>query len=166
MRLSRGFPIWLPLMILLLSACTSKQEGVPQSEKPTAPSVPSTPTPAPAPEPPSTPTQEQTSATTEDFPLPIMEGLKVSLTMSTTRDNRAGKQLALTGKVDPVRISEFYEAEFRKRGLTIRKTPGDAAHGGEILLLGTSDTVTTGLLVTRDAESGETRAVLSWSEGK
>lgn len=178
MSLSRLFTMILLLVLsLLFSACSSKQEGTSQGEKPSSVSAPpsSAPSPEPAPSPtqpapsaesPSVPSQEQARSTPEDFPLPIMEGLKVVSTLSTRQADRSGKQLELTGKVEPVRIAEFYEAEFRKRGLSIRKSQGDSAHGGEILLLGTSETVTAGLIVTRDDESGETRAVLSWSEGK
>ncbi len=157
-------------MALLFSACTSQQEGKAQQEKPSATAVssPSAPSaePSASAESSTSASQKPTASPEEEFPLPVMEGLRVVSTLSTTRGDRSGKQLELTGKVNPAQIAAFYEAEFRKRGLSIRKTQDDAMHGGEILLLGTSETITAGLIVTRDPESSESRAVLSWSEAK
>ncbi len=100
-----------------------------------------------------------------DFPLPIHEGLKVVNTLTTEREGRVGIQLELVGEVDPQKVVEFYEHEFQKRGLSVRKGTAHAQSHEEALLLGQSETVTAGLMITAD-ESGKKRVLLSWSEQK
>ncbi len=153
--------VWTVGLLLLFAGCTKQTEeaGAPVAEAPAQQS----PTPAPSQSPPTPPAEQTTRETAVDFPLPIMEGLKVESTLTTSAQGRRGKQLALTGNIPPSQVANFYEAEFRKRGLQIRKTQADSAHEADLLMLGESETVTAGLMVVRDPESGETKVVLSWS---
>lgn len=127
------------------------------SERPQAPSN----TPVPA----QTETPKPIAEAPTDFPLPLYEGLQVVDKLTTEREGRFGSQLELVGEVDPQQVVAFYEREFQKRGLTVRKGTAHAQSHEEALLLGQSETITAGLMITGD-ESGKKRVLLSWSEQK
>jgi len=91
-----------------------------------------------------------------------MEGLKVASTTATSAGDYSGTQVALTGSVPADKVIQFYEAEFQKRGLQIRKTTME----DESLLLGESEQVTAGVIVSPDKSTGAVQVVLSWSQRK
>lgn len=151
---------------LLLPACqhsspptaTTSQESEPTSHTDaTPPSSPeSTDSKSPA-------LQPSTTEVPADFPLPIYAGLKVVGQMTTEHQGRKGIQIELTGDISSQEVADFYEQEFKKRGLEVRRGTAHAQSDGEVLLLGQSPTITAGLMITTDNE-GKKRVILSWSE--
>lgn len=85
--------------------------------------------------------------------------------MSIERAGRKGIQIELIGEVNLQEVVRFYEKEFQKRGLQVRKGSAPQQSQEEALLLGQSETITAGLMLTAD-NSGKKRVLLSWSEQK
>lgn len=85
--------------------------------------------------------------------------------MSIERAGRKGIQIELIGEVNLQEVVRFYEKEFQKRGLQVRKGTAHQQSQEEALLLGQSETITAGLMLTAD-NSGKKRVLLSWSEQK
>lgn len=155
------------ISLYALSGCAyQRQEANPPPESGTALQPTEPPIPAPQAEPAPAPTQpsESTATTTapEDFPLPLYTGLQVKGSLRTQTGDFKGIQVELVGDAAPQAIADFYEAEFKKRGLNVSKMNQKTAAGEEILLLGQSETITAGFAASR--EKNETRVVLSWSE--
>ncbi|GIV09770.1 MAG: hypothetical protein KatS3mg019_1861 [Fimbriimonadales bacterium] len=100
----------------------------------------------------------------EGLPLPIYTGFKVVNTMRTQTGDFQGMQVEITGDAPLQTVSDFYEAEFKKLGLDVRKLAQKTSAGEEALVLGQSDKITAGVSATR--ENNQTRVVLSWSEKK
>ena len=82
--------------------------------------------------------------------------------MSIEREGRKGIDIELIGEVNPQEVVRFYKQEFQKRGLQVRTHHQSQE---EALLLGQSETITAGLMLTTN-NSGEKRVLLSWSEQK
>ncbi|MFN4033080.1 MAG: hypothetical protein ACK4ME_05565 [Fimbriimonadales bacterium] len=123
------------------------------------------PLPAPQAEPAPDPNSQkptQTAQTPDDLPLPIYTGFKIANTTRTQTGDFKGVQVEIVGDAPLQAVSDFYEAEFNKRRLTVRKLAQKTAQGEEALVLGQSDTITAGVSATR--EKNQTRIVLSWSE--
>lgn len=153
------------ISLYALSGCASqKQEATPPPEGGTALQPTEPPIPAPQAEPAPAQTQPSETAATiapEDFPLPIYAGLQVKGSLRTQTGDFKGIQVELVGDAAPQAIADFYEAEFKKRGLNVSKMNQKTAAGEEILILGQSETITAGIAASR--EKDETRVVVSWS---
>ncbi|MFQ3611410.1 MAG: hypothetical protein SNJ72_07940, partial [Fimbriimonadales bacterium] len=140
--------VWLICLAIGCSACAPKQEsgtevGTTPPPQATAPQPPQQPTPPAQTAPtPTAPADTKAQSLPEGFPLPVMEGLAVKGTLATSTGDFSGNQVELAGSVPPAKIAEFYEAEFAKRGLQIRKTSMPSDKGEEILILGESEQVT------------------------
>lgn len=155
------------ISLYALSGCANqKQEATPPPESGSALQPTEPPLPAPQTEPAPAQTQPSETAATatapEDFPLPIYTGLQVKGSLRTQTGDFKGIQVELVGDVSPQAIADFYEAEFKKRGLNVSKMNQKTASGEEVLLLGQSETITAGFAASR--EQNKTRVVLSWSE--
>ncbi|MCS7208781.1 MAG: hypothetical protein NZ874_04335 [Fimbriimonadales bacterium] len=159
----------MALTLSVLSGC-AKQEQASEPPRDTAtrstePAPSATPKPVSAPTPPSPATRAEPPAKTElppNFPLPIYAGMKVERTMRTQMGGFQGVQVELIGEASLQAVAEFYEAEFRKRGLEVRKAVEQQETGEGMLVLGRSSRVTAGLIAVR--EGTQTRVTLSWSE--
>lgn len=153
----------IALCIFALWACQPAPQATETPPVETSTEHPQTPSNPPAPTPPEPP--KPTAEAPAEFPLPIYEGLQLVDKLTTEREGRTGIQLELVGEVDPQKVVEFYEREFQKRGLSVRKGTAHAQSHEEALLLGQSETITAGLMITAD-NSGKKRVLLSWSEQK
>lgn len=157
-------------LIWLLAGCSNQSQETAASPPPdsgTAIQPLESPLPAPQAEPAPDPNSQKptpTAQTPDDFPLPIYQGFKIANTLRTQTDGFNGIQVEIVGDAPLQAVSDFYEAEFNTRGLTVRKLAQKTAQGEEALVLGQSDTITAGISATR--EKNQTRVVLSWSEKK
>ncbi|MDM7461556.1 MAG: hypothetical protein P3X24_007925 [bacterium] len=157
-------------LIWLLAGCSNPSQETAASPPPdsgTALQPLESPLPAPQAEPAPDPNSQNptpTAQTPQDFPLPIYTGFNIANTLRTQTGDFKGLQVEIVGDAPLQAVSDFYEAEFKKRGLQVRKLAQNTDQGEEALVLGQSETITAGVSATR--ANNQTRVVLSWSEKK
>ncbi|MCS6919612.1 MAG: hypothetical protein NZM28_07565, partial [Fimbriimonadales bacterium] len=129
---------------MIFTGCGNQPQETAATPPPdSGPALQPTEPPIPAPKVEPTPAQDnqkptETAQAPEGMPLPIYTGFKLGKTMRTQTSDSQGMQAEIIGDAPLQAVSDFYEAEFKKRGLKVSKMTQKTSTGDEALVLGES----------------------------
>lgn len=158
------------VLVIAFAGCAkpNQESASAPSENRAAPPSTDSPTPAPEAEPApassGVPLPEFEKQIPKDFPVPIYDGFKVKDVMRMQILDKEIIQIDAVGNAAPESVAQFYEAEFKKRGMQITISTKQEAKGVVTLVIGSSNELSVTATVSR--EGNQTRLILSWGKPK